>query len=95
MAAALTNEQRFIASCVGEGEAGVRLKLNAGRYGERKAAWASSWLDEVESGKSDATRAAERNSGSPKPKTNNRLLIAAAAVAFVLLGSAVIFLRLW
>lgn len=60
MVVALTNEQRFIASCEGLGEADVRQKLNAGRFSGRRADWASVWLDQVDSGKSDATRAEEK-----------------------------------
>ena len=58
----MTNEERFIASCEMVGEADVRVKLSAGRYSERKTMWASSWLDKVENGKSDATKAEERSS---------------------------------
>ena len=61
MGVAMTNEERFIASCEEVGETDVRDKLNAGRYGERKTMWASSWLDKVGVGKSDATKAEERS----------------------------------
>ena len=60
MGVAMTNEERFIASCEKVGEADVRDKLSAGRYSERKTIWASNWLDKVGSGKSDATKAGER-----------------------------------
>ena len=60
MGLAMTNEERFIASCEEVGEADVRDKLSAGRYSERKTMWASSWLDKVGSGKSDSTKAGER-----------------------------------
>ena len=59
MGLAMTNEERFIASCEKVTEAEVRDKLDTGRYSERKAEWASNWLDKVESGKSDATKAEE------------------------------------
>lgn len=59
---AMTNQERFIASCESVGEADVRQKLNADRYGGSKAAWASDWLEAVESAKSDATKAEERSS---------------------------------
>ena len=62
MGTAMTNEERFIASCERVGEADVRDKLSAGRYSESKTMWASSWLDKVGSGKSDATKAEERSS---------------------------------
>jgi hypothetical protein len=94
MAVASTNEERFVASCVNEGEVGVRQKLNAGRYSERRAVWAGAWLDEVESGKSDATKAAE-SSGSVAPKKSGGLLPAASALTVVLIGVGVIaYLRL-
>jgi hypothetical protein len=59
---AMTNEERFIASCESVGEADVRQKLNASRYGGSKAVWANDWLERVESTKSDATRAEEKSS---------------------------------
>lgn len=58
----MTNEERFIASCETVGEAGVRAKLNAGRYSERKTPWATNWLESVDSGKSDLTKAEEKSS---------------------------------
>jgi hypothetical protein len=67
---AMTNEERFIVSCESMGEADVRQKLNADRYGGSKAVWASDWLEQVESAKSDATKAEE---------TSSRLRIAAGA----------------
>ena len=90
MSLALSNEDRFIASCMNEGEVGVRQKLNAGRYSERRAVWAGTWLDEVESGKSDATKAEERSRSLLKPKAHNGFFAAALAVVFVLvaLGAA-------
>lgn len=68
MAEVLTNEERFVASCASEGEVGVRQKLNTGRYSERKTVWAGTWLDKLEGGKSDATRAEEKSSGLLKTK---------------------------
>ena len=56
----MTNEQRFIASCESVGEAYVRQKLSGGRYSEPKIAWANSWLEQVESSKSEATKAEEK-----------------------------------
>ena len=61
MGVAMTNEERFIASCEKVGEADVRDKLSAGRYSERKTMWASSWLDKVGTGKSDAIKAEEKS----------------------------------
>jgi hypothetical protein len=68
-----TNEERFLASCQNVGEADVRQKLSAGRFSERRAKWASDWLEQLENGKSDATRAEERSSrlrNSPKARTS-------------------------
>jgi len=59
---AMTNEERFIASCESVGEADVRQKLSASRYDGLKAVWASDWLERVESAKSDATKAEEKSS---------------------------------
>lgn len=64
---ASTNEERFIASCEREGEASVKQKLAAGRYGENRAVWAAKWLDLVESSNSDNTRAEERPLGARTP----------------------------
>jgi hypothetical protein len=86
----MTNEERFVASCVNEGEVGVRQKLNASRYGERRAIWAGTWLDEVENGKSDATRAEEKSTGLLKPKQASRFYSAASALVLVLLLAGVI-----
>ena len=84
----MTNEERFIASCQTAGEADVRQKLNADRYGGLKAAWASSWLEQVEGAKSDATKAEERNSRLAKPTPNRRLasIVFALLLAFLLAG---------
>ena len=82
----MTNEERFIASCESVGEADVRQKLNADRYGGSKAAWASDWLERVESAKSDATKAEERSS---------RVLMAAGANRHFRFGvSTVLFVTL-
>ena len=62
---AMTNEQRFIASCESVGDAYVRQKLSGGRYSESKTAWANNWLEQVDSGKSDATRAEEKGRRLP------------------------------
>jgi len=90
MAQAMTNQERFVASCTTEGETGVRQKLNTGRYSERKAVWAGVWLDEVEGGKSDATKAAEKISGLLKAQHHNRFNPTAWAIFVALLGSVVI-----
>jgi hypothetical protein len=90
----MTNQERFIASCESVGEADVRQKLNADRYGSSKTVWASEWLEQVESAKSDATKAEEKSS---------RLRIAAGAdrhsgfavsalLLVVLVASAALFL---
>ena len=87
----MTNEERFIASCRTVGEADVRQKLNAGRFSERRTIWANSWLEQIDSGKTDATRAAEKLSRAPRSSTHNRFLLPAiAAVAIVLLLAAVL-----
>lgn len=80
----MTNEQRFIASCEGLGEADVRQKLSAGRFSERRAEWASTWLEQVESGKSDATRAEEKSSRLRKSAKTNAY-VAPAVAGFVVL----------
>ena len=90
---ALTNEERFIASCLSVGEADVRQKLNANRYAGQRAVWASSWLEQLESGKSDATLAEETSSRLPKP-SGSRYFTAILALLFVLLlASVVLFLE--
>lgn len=96
---AITNEERFIASCEAVGETDVRDKLSAGRYGERKTMWASSWLEKVESGKSDATKAAERSSLLRNPTTSNcyfayatsSKILSIAALVAVVAGLLVVF----
>lgn len=90
----MTNEERFIASCQGAGEADVRQKLNADRYSGRKAVWASNWLEQVESGKTDATKAEERSSRLPKTRLSRHFASAASALLLVLLlASLVLFLK--
>ncbi|HVH49758.1 MAG TPA: hypothetical protein VM760_07755 [Sphingomicrobium sp.] len=88
----MTNEDRFIASCANVGEADVRQKLNAGRYSERRALWAATWLDQVESGKSDATRAEEtsRLRNSIRPNGHSAATVGALLVVLLLVG-AVLF----
>jgi hypothetical protein len=91
---AMTNEERFIASCLSVGEADVRQKLNANRYGGRRAVWASSWLEQLESGKSDATVAEEKSSRLPKPGASRHVSPAISALLFgLLLASVVLFLK--
>ncbi|MFL6724986.1 MAG: hypothetical protein ACJ8FS_00545 [Sphingomicrobium sp.] len=92
---AMTNEERFIVSCESVGEADVRQKLNANRYGGSKAVWANDWLERVESTKSDATKAEEKSSRLPMAAGTNRhfgfgfstlllvLLIAGVALFFM------------
>ena len=89
----MTNEQRFIASCETVGEADVRQKLNAGRYSGRRADWATSWLEQVESGKSDATKAEEKTTRLRKTsKTSGYVApsIAALVVLVLLVVAAVL-----
>ena len=94
MAAAMTNEQRFIASCESLGETDVRQKLGAGRFSDRRAEWASNWLEQVENGKSDATKAEEKSSRLRKSgKTHAYLLPSVAALVVLLLVGAVIVLK--
>jgi hypothetical protein len=81
----MTNEERFIASCETVGEADVRFKLNADRYSERKAVWASSWLEQVESGKSDATKAEEISRLRSSTNAHPYLIHAISAIFIVLL----------
>lgn len=90
----MTNEERFIASCQSVGEADVRQKLNADRYSDRKAVWASSWLEQIESGKTDATKAEERSSRLPKTRLSRHFTSAVSALLFVLLLASVgLFLK--
>jgi hypothetical protein len=90
----MTNEERFIASCQNAGEADVRQKLNTERYSGQKAIWASSWLEQIESGKTDATKAEERSSRLAKTRLSGHLPSAISALLFVLLlASVVLFLK--
>ena len=90
----MTNEERFIASCESMGEADVRQKLNADRYGGSKAVWASDWLEQVESAKSEATKAEERSSRVRMAAGANRhFRFGVSTVLFVtLLATAALFL---
>jgi hypothetical protein len=91
----MTNEERFNASCELVGEADVRAKLSAGRYSERKTEWASSWLETVESGKSDATRAEESSSQLRSSRNARPYFYAVSAIVIVLLVTGVtVLLRL-
>jgi len=96
MGLAMTNEERFIASCEKVSEAEVRNKLSTGRYSERKAEWASSWLEKVESGKSDATKAEERSARIGKPASARTYFVyaASAIVVVLLLAGAAVLLKL-
>jgi hypothetical protein len=91
---AMTNEERFIASCESLGEADVRQKLNADRYGGSKAVWASDWLEQVESAKSDATKAEESRSRVRIAAGTNRhfALGLSTLLIVVLLACAAMFL---
>jgi hypothetical protein len=91
----MTNEQRFVASCQSVGEADVRQKLGAERYSAQKAIWASNWLEQVESGKSDATKAEESTRGLLNARPDRHLASIFAALLFALtLASVALFLRL-
>ena len=91
---AMTNQERFIASCESVGEADVRQKLNTDRYGGSKARWASDWLEQVESAKSEATKAEEKSSRLRMAAGTDRHLGFAvpAILLVVLLASAALFL---
>jgi hypothetical protein len=96
MGVAMTNEERFIASCETVGEADVRGKLSADRYSERKKVWASAWLETMESGKSDATKAEEissrlRSSASGRP---HWIYLLSAVLIALLVAGAVVYLKL-
>ena len=90
----MTNEERFIASCESVGEADVRQKLNANRFSGQKALWAGSWLELVESAKSEATKDEERSRGLRVAATNNRSYAFGVSALFVvlLLASAALLL---
>jgi hypothetical protein len=91
----MTNEERFIASCVSAGETDVRQKLNADRYSEQKAVWAGDWLEQVESAKSDATKAEETSSRLRMTASPRRHFVFAvsALLLVLLLASVVLFLK--
>jgi hypothetical protein len=95
MGLAMTNEERFIASCEKVSEADVRDKLSSGRYSERKAEWASSWLEKVESGKSDATKAEERSSHLPNSARSKMyfIYVVSAILMVLLLTGVTVLLR--
>jgi hypothetical protein len=81
---AATNEERFLASCKNIGEADVRKKLAAGGYGERRAMWASEWLEKLEYGKSDETKAEENSARLVNvPGSRRSPLIAGASLLIV------------
>ena len=92
----MTNEERFIASCEKVSEAEVREKLSTGRYSERKAEWASSWLERVEGGKSDATKAEERSSRLRNPARARTYFVYAVSAIFIvlLIAGAAVLLKL-
>ena len=95
MGLAMTNEERFIASCEKVSEAEVREKLSTGRYSERKAEWASNWLDKVESGKSDATKAEERSRvGNPASARTYFAYAVSALLTVLLVAGAAVLLKL-
>jgi hypothetical protein len=96
MALAMTNEERFIASCEMVSEAEVRDRLSTGRYSERKAEWASSWLEKVESGKSDVTKAEERSRrvGNPASARSYLVYAVSATLMLLLLAGAAVLLKL-
>ena len=91
---AMSNEERFIAACSLEGEAGVRQKLAAGRYSEAKSGWAGGWLEEVESGKSEATKAQERIAGILSAKEPSRYVVAATILIVLVLLCGIAFFEL-
>lgn len=76
------------------GEADVRQKLGADRYSPQKAIWASEWLEQVESGKSDATKAEESTRSLLNARPHRHLASIIAAVLFALiLASVALFFR--
>ena len=90
----MTNEERFIASCQSVGEADVRQKLNANRYSGLRAVWATGWLEQVENGKSDATRADESSRRLPATDSKRNFTSWVAALLFiVLVASVALFLK--
>ena len=95
MGLAMTNEERFIASCEKVSEADVRDKLSSGRYSERKAEWASIWLEKVESGKSDANKAEEGSSHLPNSARGKMyfIYVVSAILMVLLLTGVTVLLR--
>jgi hypothetical protein len=92
---AMTNQERFMASCDSIGEADVRQKLATNQYTDRRSVWASDWLEALESGKSDAMKAEERSSLLRKAaKPTGYARFAAAAVIVLGVASAIAFLKL-
>jgi hypothetical protein len=91
----MTNEERFIVSCESVGETDVRQKLNAARYSGPKAVWASEWLEQVESAKSDATKAEERSSRLGVTSKRNRHFASGVSslLLVLLIVSVVLFLK--
>jgi hypothetical protein len=70
-----------------EGDVAVRQKLSGGRYSEQKAVWASGWLERLESGKSDATKAAEKSSAlldAEKPRSRYTWVLIALVFGLLL-----------
>lgn len=96
MNVARTNEERFVISCESAGEADVRQKLSSGQYSENRTLWANSWLEQRESGKSDATRAEERSvlSRNSSHPSSGRAMAGKLLFLFVALAGAILFLIL-
>jgi hypothetical protein len=84
----MTNEERFIASCQSLGEADVRQKLNAARFSGRRADWASTWLGQLESAKSDDIKA-EENTGLLTARPNRHVAAVVSALVLVSLVAGV------
>jgi hypothetical protein len=96
LSATRSNEERFNASCEKVGEADVRQKLSSGLYSENRAKWASTWLEQRDIGKSEATRSEEESIASrtiAEPKSL-RLYTTLILVLIIALGGAVAFLTL-
>lgn len=94
MTTARTNEERFICACEKVGEAEVRQRFNAGRYDGRKVEWAGNWLEQMQDGKSDATKAAE-NSRLISPPASGRFGQIAMVATFVALAAGGVALLSW
>jgi len=92
---AMTNQERFVASCESLGEADVRQKLAANQYTDRRIVWASDWLEALENGKSDALKAEERSSLLRKAsKPTGYARFAALAATIVVVATAIAFIKL-